>query len=630
MPDHARSQSAPERRLAPGTVVADITVAREIARGATAIVYRGLRHDGTAVALKVGTAAAQSPRTVTRYRNEARLAASMHHPNIVRPIEGGCLEGPEGFEGRMYLVMPLVQGQLLSDVLRECPNGLPELRVRILATQLASALQTMHGAGIVHRDIKPANLIVGENDTLHVIDFGIAYALGRPGISKTNDITLKGVAPGTTRYMSPEQLKHVDVTAAFDIFAFGATVHELLCGLPLDPNSTEEDVTKSRCHPGWKARLLTTASPDLTELVTRCVGGDPLQRPDAEEVSDFFDDDNKTVSLPLRVPPKDEAPPSNPTRLMRRLPVIATGSRPAGEETMVKLVRDKLHMPSVNRVRAELAKVDECIVVPKAQALAAMGLEGDVPRTRSRARSGTVKAAREQDKMATATSADAATGTHEEDRQTKKGRIWLALVIVPLLAAATGGAWAVFNREGTDSAQPRNGGAAPMPNLGSPSEQPRDIGGVGSVTDDTVPDVPPRHDPDGETEPKVELVEPEPSPPREPEVIHSPRKPSAREPKPTKPNPPTAAKAKPGPLTPCAAQRVEARKASKKKDWSAVLASTEDASCWSSKNERAQLRAESFFRKKRYAQCVRAAAGATPPGLKTLRGQCYLAMEHQE
>ena len=276
----------------------------------------------------------------------------------------------------MFVVFPFVDGPTLHAEMLDYHQGMPEERVRPLARQLLGAVQALHAAGIVHRDIKPANLILDDSDGLHLIDFGIAYALGSHDVDKTDDVTLKGAAPGTTFYMSPQQLIHADVTPGFDIFSIGATLFEMLCGTAPESDLLEDEVSARRRDTNWSPPQLAPlqASDDLTSIVMRCLAHDPAQRPSVDDLLTFFadadDDSNETIKIPLEQ--QAQSAPSSPTMLMRRPPVIAEGAREAGEHTMAKLVRDGVEMPSVQRVHETLAKVDECIVVPNALAHAAI------------------------------------------------------------------------------------------------------------------------------------------------------------------------------------------------------------------------------------------------------------------
>ena len=376
-----------EPLLSPGTKVADATVEGRLAVGSTAVVYRG-RHPNGPVAIKIALTTA-SERSEHRFRNEARLSSAVEHPNITPALAVGQLNSPPPFSGCMFVLFPLVEGIALSKERFYFPRGFPEARVRKFARQIASAIRALHAEGIVHRDIKPDNIICDEHDKLHLLDFGIAYATGTALTPKTNDVTLRGAAPGSTHYMSPQQLVHAAVTPSFDIFSFGATLFEWLTGEPPEYRVPEDDVARRRRSGDWSAPEFPATTehpipPTLAQLTRRCLASNPADRPTADELCDFFDAD---VASPTddrddkTVVSKAAAPGSNPTMPLRRPSVIADGARLAGESTMVKLARDAIPMPSVHRVHALAERLDdvadENVIVPANEFRAALVIAED-------------------------------------------------------------------------------------------------------------------------------------------------------------------------------------------------------------------------------------------------------------
>ena len=331
---NAHRQREPE--LPTGTLVAGATVDGIQASGSTAVVYRG-HHDGDLVAIKVAVASA-SVRSEHRFRNEARLSSAVTHPGIVPALAVGQLNTPDAFAGRMFVMSPLIEGLPLSAELAYHHDGMREPMARTYGRQLADILYALHTAGIVHRDIKPAHLILDDAGQLHLIDFGIAYALGTSHVERTEDVTLRGAAPGSTSYMSPQQLIHAEVTPQFDIFAFGASMFELLTGSAPESDVDEDEVATRRRSPSWTPPPLDTTS-ELASLTLRCLAPDPAQRPSAEEICAFFDDGDAPTTV--GVPSVRDDAPSAPTILHKRPSIIAEGARPARDATLTGFARPR-------------------------------------------------------------------------------------------------------------------------------------------------------------------------------------------------------------------------------------------------------------------------------------------------
>jgi len=197
--------------LTPGTRLGPYVVTAKIGEGGMGEVWQA--RDTTLdrdVALKVLPEAFTSdPDRLTRFEREAKILASLNHPNIAQ------IHGVEESEGTRALVLELVEGPTLASRISQGPIPLDEALP--IATQIAEALEAAHGQGVIHRDLKPANIKVREDGTVKVLDFGLAKALGRHQVSATGDpsesptmtaaATQQGVVLGTAAYMSPEQAK---------------------------------------------------------------------------------------------------------------------------------------------------------------------------------------------------------------------------------------------------------------------------------------------------------------------------------------------------------------------------------------------------------------------------------------
>jgi eukaryotic-like serine/threonine-protein kinase len=150
-----------------------------------------------------------------RFVREARLAGRLSHPNVVGVYDAGEADG------RPFIVMEYVPGTSLAQSARLAPGRVVELGV-----QACAGLQHAHDAGLVHRDVKPANLLVRDDGTLKIADFGIARA------AESTRHTQAGTLLGTAAYLAPEQIAGADATPASDVYSLGAVLYELLTGRP--------------------------------------------------------------------------------------------------------------------------------------------------------------------------------------------------------------------------------------------------------------------------------------------------------------------------------------------------------------------------------------------------------------
>jgi serine/threonine protein kinase/tetratricopeptide (TPR) repeat protein len=182
---------------------------------------------GRTVALKfLSSQIAQDPKRVERFRDEARTASSLNHPNICTIYEVG------EEEGELFIAMEYVEGRPLSEFLRE--GGMAVETVLRYGRQISGALEHAHERGIVHRDLKPANVVVTPNGTAKILDFGLAK---RSDPEELQRKTTQGVATetsvgltGTLPYMSPEQLQGGETGAQSDIWSLGVMLYEMASG----------------------------------------------------------------------------------------------------------------------------------------------------------------------------------------------------------------------------------------------------------------------------------------------------------------------------------------------------------------------------------------------------------------
>ena len=230
------------------------------------------------VALKIlPEAFAEDPDRLARFEREAKVLASLNHPNI------GHIYGLEEAEGQKALVLELVEGPTLAERIKQGP--IPVDEALLIAKQIAEALEAAHEQGIIHRDLKPANVKVKEDGTVKVLDFGLAKALEGDGSNPSESPTItaaataQGVILGTAPYMSPEQAKGKVADRRADIWAFGVVFLEMLTGHRVFHGETVSETLASVMmkEPEW-SRLPADLPSSLSNLVRRCLEKEPRER----------------------------------------------------------------------------------------------------------------------------------------------------------------------------------------------------------------------------------------------------------------------------------------------------------------------------------------------------------------
>src|SRR3712207_3653599 len=156
-----------------------------------------------------------------RFRREARAVAQLSHPHVVGVIDAGEDGDPD--HPNPFIVFEYVEGETLKDRIRRL-GRLPVDEAIAYAIEIARALGAAHGRGIVHRDVKPQNVLVDEEGSAKVTDFGIARSMDDSGL------TAEGRVLGTTDYVSPEQALGHDVNGQSDIYSLGVVLYEMLTG----------------------------------------------------------------------------------------------------------------------------------------------------------------------------------------------------------------------------------------------------------------------------------------------------------------------------------------------------------------------------------------------------------------
>jgi len=267
--------------LAFGTRIGSYEILAAIGAGGMGEVYRARDAKlGRDVAFKVlPEAFARDAERMARFQREAKVLASLNHPNIA------AIYGFEDSGSVHALVMELAEGPTLADRIAAGPIPVDEaLRI---ARQIADALEYAHERGIVHRDLKPANIKISRDDAVKILDFGLAKAVqgevSEADIANsptlTHIATMQGVLLGTAAYMSPEQAKAKPVDRRADIWAFGCVLFEMLTGKMAFAGETVTDTLAAiiKEDPDW-SQLPAATPARVRVLLQRCLQKDPKQR----------------------------------------------------------------------------------------------------------------------------------------------------------------------------------------------------------------------------------------------------------------------------------------------------------------------------------------------------------------
>ncbi len=230
------------------------------------------------VAVKVlaGSSAADADRLV-RFGREARLLASLNHPNI------GSIYGIEEAAGTPALILELVEGVTLAERIARGP--MPPAETVAVARQIGAALEAASERGIIHRDLKPANVKIRPDGTVKVLDFGVAKMLARDSVDLADSPTVSatgtraGAVVGTASYMSPEQASGRAADRRTDIWAFGCVLYEMLSGRRAFTGDRFTEILARVLERDPDFDVLPAATPPaLRRLVQRCLRKDPRER----------------------------------------------------------------------------------------------------------------------------------------------------------------------------------------------------------------------------------------------------------------------------------------------------------------------------------------------------------------
>ena len=264
-----------------------------------------------------------------RAMREARITARLQHPNAVPVFD------VVDHEGRPCLVMQFLPSRSLDAVLAEV-GTLPVDRVARLGSEVAAGLAAAHAAGIVHRDVKPGNVLVGDDGTARITDFGISHALGDASLTST------GLVTGTPAYLAPEVARGAPSSAASDVFSLGSTLFAALEGVP--PFGLGDNAM-ALLHRVASGRVARPGPGALAPLLERMLDADPARRPSMAEVARSLGDvaagrtevldapQARTRVLPAVAPVADVTRPSAPAHPARQAPVARDARAPVSSRT---------------------------------------------------------------------------------------------------------------------------------------------------------------------------------------------------------------------------------------------------------------------------------------------------------
>jgi serine/threonine-protein kinase len=257
------------RQILRDATLGEYEILSELGRGGMATVFLG--HDislDRKVAIKVmAPHLLEGEGMAERFKLEARTAAQLSHPHII-PIYA-----VKESESTLFFVMKFVEGKPLDDIIKKM-GQLPIPMVKDTLTKVGSALGYAHRRGVVHRDVKPANVMIDEEGTPIVTDFGIAK------VAEAKGLTMTGTTIGTPAYMSPEQCEAKPVTGASDQYSLGIVAWEMLTGQTPFAADSAVSIMYKHCHePLPPLRdFRPDCPPEVLETVTRMLAKDPADR----------------------------------------------------------------------------------------------------------------------------------------------------------------------------------------------------------------------------------------------------------------------------------------------------------------------------------------------------------------
>jgi len=380
----ARIQSTMRQMLRDATL-GEYEILSELGRGGMATVF--LAHDislDRRVAIKVmAPHLLEGEGMADRFKLEARTAAQLSHPHII-PIYA-----VKETASSLFFIMKFVEGKPLDDIIKKI-GQLPIPMVKDILTKVGSALGYAHRRGVVHRDVKPANVMIDEEGTPIVTDFGIAK------VAEAKGLTMTGTTIGTPSYMSPEQCEAREVTGASDQYSLGVVAWEMLTGTPPFGGDSAVTIMYKHCHEPLPP--LSDFRPDcpaeVMDTVTRMLAKAPSERwPSLEAAIRKLGSSTQDQLDPIRRELLELAKEADPRELIAQLstprspvPSVRTAARAdpssgsrAAATLPVRTRRSWFPLAAASAVLVAAAGGALAVLQPWDSGAPAMGVEGGAP-----------------------------------------------------------------------------------------------------------------------------------------------------------------------------------------------------------------------------------------------------------
>jgi serine/threonine-protein kinase len=303
-----------------GQKIGSFEITEMIGRGGMGVVYlaRDTKLDRSVAIKSIPVELKANSTAQMRFKREAKLLASLNHPNIA--VIHDIVEQDDSSG---YLVLEYIPGQTLTERIMHKPLKLQDALT--IAQQIAEALLGAYEQGVTHRDLKPGNIKITPEGRVKVLDFGLAKPTGAESETPNITITQPGRIVGTPAYMSPEQARGTPTDHRTDIWSFGCVMYEMLTGrLPFEGETATDTVARIlERQPDWQA-LPQKIPANIKVLLRRCLEKNPRQR--LQHIGDAAIEISETLNAPANAPPLNGALEGYSRSTLQRLAVACASA----------------------------------------------------------------------------------------------------------------------------------------------------------------------------------------------------------------------------------------------------------------------------------------------------------------